>query len=155
MIIRLYALSADRSLQVLPVECNWDYLRGGLAIGVEFSLPTAHVIRILNQLLECREKPSIIRCLLYEAMLLRTTVSHEFVCWVIEHSIRVECIQPDKSQDNAYIERYNETVSYNWMSKHLFDRLEQVQNYATRSLLRCNYKGPDQTNRGKPPLRTT
>ncbi len=79
-------------------------------------------------------------------------ISHEFVRWATEHDIRIEYIQPGKPQQNAYIERYNRTMRYSWVSKHLFDTLEQVQNYATQWLWRYNHERPHQANGGKPPL---
>ena len=66
--------------------------------------------------------------------------------------IRIEYIQPGKPQQNAYIERYNRTMRYSWVSKHLFDTLEQVQDYATQWLWRYNHERPHQANGGKPPL---
>lgn len=124
-----------------------DYRREGLAIEVGFSLPTIRVIRTLNQLLEYREKPSVIRCDNGPEFM-----SHKFVRWVTEHDIRIEYIQPGKPQQNAYIERDNRTMRYSWVSKHLFETLEQVQAYATQWLWHYNYKRPHQANGGKPPL---
>ncbi|OAT75382.1 hypothetical protein A9B99_16115 [Mangrovibacter phragmitis] len=37
-------------------------------------------------------------------------------------------------EQHAYIERHNRTMRYSWVSKHLFDTLEEVQNYATKWL---------------------
>ncbi|WP_141112733.1 integrase core domain-containing protein, partial [Acinetobacter baumannii] len=54
---------------------------------------------------------------------------------------------------NAYIERYNRTIRYSWLSKHLFDTLEEVQDYATNWLWHYNHERPHQANKGKPPLR--
>lgn len=48
-------------------------------------------------------------------------ISHEFVRWLTEQGIHIEYIQPGKPQQNAYIERYNRTIRYSWLSKHLFD----------------------------------
>lgn len=53
-----------------------DYRREGLAIEVGFSLPAMRVIRTLNQLLEYREKPLVIRCDNGPEF-----ISHEFVRW--------------------------------------------------------------------------
>ncbi len=39
-----------------------DYNREGLTIDVDFSLPSARVIRALNQVIEWRGKPLAIRC---------------------------------------------------------------------------------------------
>lgn len=129
-----------------------DYRREGLAIEVGFSLPAMRVIRTLNQLLEYREKPLVIRCDNGPEF-----ISHEFVRWATEQGIRIEYIQPGKPQQNAYVERYNRTIRYSWLSKHLFDTLDEVQDYATNScvavLLRhYNHERPHQANTGKPPL---
>lgn len=46
--------------------------------------------------------------------------------------IRIEHIQPDKPQQNAYVERYNRTVRCAWLAMTLFDTVEQVQDKVTR-----------------------
>ncbi|MCU4366622.1 transposase, partial [Acinetobacter variabilis] len=43
---------------------------------------------------------------------------------------------------NAYIERYNRTIHYTWLSKYLFDILEEVQDYATIWLWHYNHERP-------------
>jgi putative transposase len=106
-----------------------DYRREGLAIEVGFSLPSIRVIQVQNQLLEWRDKPAVIRC---DNGL--EFISHEFVNWAESRGIRIEYIQPGNPQQNAYIERHNRTIRYSWVSKLLFDSLEQVQNYATNWL---------------------
>ena len=88
-----------------------DYRREGLAIEAGFSLPTIRVIRTLNQLLEWREKPLVIRCDNGPEF-----ISYEFVRWATEQGIRIEYIQPGKPQQNAYIERFNRTIRYSWLS---------------------------------------
>ena len=42
----------------------------------------------------------------------------------------------------AYVERYNRTVRYDWLSQYLFDSIEEVQGYATRWLWTCNNERP-------------
>ncbi|WKD50518.1 IS3 family transposase [Microbulbifer spongiae] len=124
-----------------------DYRREGLAIEAGFSLPTIRVTRALNQLLEWRGKPSTIRCDNGPEF-----ISHEFVAWAKKRRIRIEYIQPGKPQQNAYIERANRTIRYSWLSKHLFDSLEEVQDYATEWLWFYNHRRPHKANGGKPPL---
>lgn len=138
-------LSDGRSYRLLNVID--DYRREGLVIEAGFSLPALRVIRTLNQLLEWRDKPLVIRCDNGPEF-----ISHEFVRWAAEHGIRIEYIQQGKPQQNAYIERYNRTMRYSWVSKHLFDTLEQVQDYATQWLWHYNHERPHQANGGKPPL---
>ena len=51
--------------------------------------------------------------------------------------------QPGKPQQNAYIERYNRTVRYDWLAQYLFDSTEEVQDYATRWLWYYNHERPN------------
>jgi putative transposase len=124
-----------------------DFRREGLAIEAGFSLPTIRVIRILNQLLEWRSTPTMIRCDNGPEF-----ISQEFIEWANKKGIRIEYIQPGKPQQNAYIERANRTIRYSWVSKHLFDTLEEVQDYATKWLWFYNNERPHKANNGKPPL---
>lgn len=124
-----------------------DYRREGLVIEAGFSLPSIRVIRTLSQLIEWRGKPSVIRCDNGPEF-----ISHEFTNWAKKHSIRIEYIQPGKPQQNAYIERHNRTIRYSWVSKHLFETLEEVQDYATRWLWFYNHERPHKANGGRPPL---
>lgn len=138
-------LSDGRSYRLLNVID--DYRREGLAIEAGFSLPSMRVLRCLNQLLEWREKPLVIRCDNGPEF-----ISHEFTQWTKKHGIRIDYIQPGKPQQNAYIERHNRTIRYSWVSKHLFDSLEEVQDYATQWLWFYNHQRPHKANGGKPPL---
>lgn len=52
--------------------------------------------------------------------------------WAEQREIDIEFIQPSKPQQNTYIERYNRTVRYHWLNHHLFNSIDQVQDYATR-----------------------
>ncbi|WP_164673439.1 integrase core domain-containing protein, partial [Xanthomonas citri] len=57
--------------------------------------------------------------------------------------IRVEHIQPGKPQQNAYVERYNRTIRYDWLAQTLFDTINQVQDKATRWLWTYNHERPN------------
>ena len=138
-------LSDGRSFRLFNVID--DYRREGLAIEAGFSLPTIRVIRVLNQLLEWRETPTVIRCDNGPEF-----ISHEFTAWAKQRGIRIEYIQPGKPQQNAYIERANRTIRYSWLSKNLFDTLEEIQDYATEWLWFYNHERPHKANGGKPPL---
>lgn len=80
-----------------------DYRREGLVIEAGFSLPALRVIRTLNQLLEWRDKPLVIRCDNGPEF-----ISHEFACWAVEHGIRIEYIQLCKSHNKMLIS--NDTI---------------------------------------------
>ena len=115
-----------------------DFNREGLAIDVDFSLPAARVMRSLDQVIEWRGKPKQIRCdngPEYISALLTT--------WAEQRDIRLIFIQPGKPQQNAYIERYNRTVRYDWLGQYLFDSIAEVQDHATRWLWTYNNERPN------------
>ena len=72
--------------------------------------------------------------------------------WAGRNKIRLEFIQPRKPQQNAYIERYNRTVRYEWLSQHLFESIEQVQRFATRWLWMYNHERPNMGLGGITPM---
>ena len=129
-------LSDGRSYRLLNVID--DFNRGGLGIEVDFSLPTERVIRTLEQIIEWRGKPRSIRCDNGPEY-----ISGKLGIWAEKHDIKLTFIQPGKPHQNAYIERYNRTVRYDWLAQYLFDSIENVQNYATRWLWHYNTERPD------------
>lgn len=66
-----------------------------------------------------------------------------FIAWAERQGIRLEHIQPGKPQQNAYIERYNRTVRYDWLSHYLFESIEEVQNHATDWMWSYNHERPN------------
>jgi len=103
-----------------------DFNREGLAIEADMSLPATRVIRTLNQHIEWRGKPAAIRCDNGPEY-----ISGALQAWAKKRGINLDYIQPGKPQQNAYIERYNRTVRYDWLAQHLFTSIAQVQDYAT------------------------
>jgi putative transposase len=63
--------------------------------------------------------------------------------WAAEKQIRIEYIQPGKPQQNAYVERFDRTVRYDWLAQYLFDSIAQVQDAATRWLWTYNQERPN------------
>ncbi len=124
-----------------------DYNREGLGIEVDFSLPVQRVIRALDQLIEWRGKPSAIRCDNGPEY-----CSSELTQWSERNNIRLEFIQPGNPQQNAYIERYNRTVRYDWLGQHLFESIAQVQQFATRWLWTYNHERPNMGLGGITPM---
>ena len=115
-----------------------DFNREGLGIEVDFSLPAERVIRSLEQIIEWRGQPQALRCDNGPEY-----ISGALQTWANNRGIRVEYIQPGNPQQNAYIERYNRTVRYDWLSQYLFDSIEEVQDFATRWLWTYNYERPN------------
>ena len=99
-----------------------DYNREGIGIEVDLSLPAMRVIRSLEQIIEWRGQPSVIRCDNGPEY-----ISSALLTWAEQRGIRLEHIQPGKPQQNAYVERYNRTVRYDWLAQTLFGSIDEVQ----------------------------
>ena len=94
---------------------------------VDFSLPSERVIRELKQIISRQGKPEVIRCdncPEYTSAVIQTSAQ--------EMRIRLEYIQPGNPQQNAYVERFNRTARYNWLSQYSWSDLAQVQDFATK-----------------------
>ena len=137
-------LADGRSIRLFNVID--DYNREGLGIEVDFSLPTVRVIRTLDNIIEWRGKPMAIRCDNGPEF-----VSTHLIAWAEQRGIRIEYIQPGQPQQNAYVERYNRTVRYDWLAHHLFDTVDEVQDFATRWLWTYNYERPNMALGGSTP----
>lgn len=138
-------LSDGRSFRLLNVID--DFNREGLGIEVDFSLPAGRVIRALNQIIEWRGKPAQIRCDNGPEY-----ISGKLAEWASQQSIKLDFIQPGNPQQNAYVERYNRTVRYDWLSQYLFDSIEEVQEHATCWLWTYNNERPNMANNGLTPI---
>ena len=101
-----------------------DYNREGLAIDVDLSMPSARVIRSLEQVIEWRGKPSAIRCDNGPEY-----ISNELVTWANNHHITLLYIQPGKPTQNAYVERFNRTVRHEWLNMHMFESVAQPKSW--------------------------
>lgn len=123
-----------------------DFNREGLGIEVDFSLPSERVKRALDNIIEWRGKPKQIRCDNGPEY-----ISEVLKSWSQENRIHLAFIQPGKPQQNAYVERYNRTVRYAWLSQHLFSSISEVQEYATRWLWSYNHERPNMALGGKTP----
>lgn len=87
---------------------------------------TARVIRALDRIIEWRGPPCTIRC---DSG--RKYVSDLLATWAEKRGIGLLFIQPGKPQQNAYVERYNQTVMDDWLNQYLLKTIGQVQEAAT------------------------
>ena len=113
-------LQYGRSFRTLNVidESN----REALAIEIDISLPSARVIRVLEQLEEI--------CGLQEAIRLDNGSEYSsatFTQWAASKQIELMFIQPGKPQQNAFIERFNRTYRHEVLNAYLFESLEDIR----------------------------
>lgn len=129
-------LADGRSIRVLNVID--DFNREALGIEIDFSLPSERVVRTLKQIIGWRGRPLAIRCDNGPEYL-----STALTQWATRWGIKLEYIQPGKPQQNAYVERFNRTVRYEWLSQHHWDNLDQVQKVATQWMWFYNHERPN------------
>ena len=115
-----------------------DFNREALGIEVDFSFPSERVIRSLDQIIEWRGKPKVLRCDNGPEYISATLIE-----WANRKGIRMEYIQPGKPQQNAYVERFNRTVRYEWLAQYCFDAITEVQDFATRWIWNYNHERPN------------
>jgi len=70
-------------------------------------------------------------------------VTSSVIEWAETQGIQIEYIQPGKPQQNAYVERFNRTVRYEWLAQYEFESLRQVQDYATEWMWNYNHERPN------------
>lgn len=79
-------------------------------------MPSERVIRELKQIISWRGKQQVIRC---EDLGFCHNgpeyISSAIQNWATEWGIRLEYIQLGNPQQNAYVERFNRTVRYEWL----------------------------------------
>jgi putative transposase len=138
------ALSNGRAFRTLNVID--DYNREALWIEVDTSLPAERVVRVLEQLLLWRGKPTHIRMDNGPEL-----ISQRLERWAHDQSIQLLHIQPGKPAQNAYIERFNRTFREDVLDAYLFDDLEEVRSITEHWLEDYNTIRPHEALQGLPP----
>ena len=132
---------AFRTLNVLD-----DFNREALRIEVDTSLPAERVVRVLEQLLSEREKPTCIRMDNGPEL-----ISQRLESWAEEKHIELLHIQPGKPAQNAYIERFNRTYREEVLDAYLFGDLQEVRLITESWLEEYNTIRPHEALQGLPP----
>ena len=70
----------------------------------------------------------------------------------LTRNIRIDFIEPGNPQQNAYVELYNRTVRYDWLAHHLFDSVDEVQQFAIEWLWTYNNERPNMAIGGITPI---
>ena len=69
--------------------------------------------------------------------------SEAFIEWAKEMDIELLFIQPGKPNQNAFVERFNRTVRYEWPSQYYWNELAEVQDFATKWMWSYNHDRPN------------
>ena len=105
-------------------------VREALDIVPDTSIPSARVVRVLDQLREMRGVPGAIRCDNGPEL-----IGQPFVDWCEKHAIEIRYIQPGKPDQNAFIERFNRSYREEVLNAYVFETLQDVRE-VTRAWLR-------------------
>lgn len=124
-----------------------DYNREALITEIDFSLSSLRVIRVLNQLIECRGKPFAIRCDNGPEY-----ISNNLKQWAKTNDIELWYIQPGNPQQNGYVERFNRTMRYELLNQCLFESIEQVKQQSEKWIWMYNNVRPHMSLGGVPPV---
>ncbi|AKC80628.1 transposase [Xanthomonas arboricola] len=127
---------------------NDDFNRESMKIEIDTSLPSARVIRALDELFELRGAPRR----------LRLDNGPEFISaalrqWAQQHGVTLIHIQPGKPTQNAYIERFNRTFRTEVLDRFVFTTLDEVRRMAEDWRHRYNHPRPHRSLGGLPPIR--
>ena len=121
--------------------------REGLAIEIGTSIPSARVVRVMEQLIDLHGRPSSVRLDNGPELTAET-----FVDWCQRHNIELRYIQPGKPDQNAYIERFNRSDREEVLSAYVFESIEQVRLLTDDWLRTYNEERPHDSLGRVPPL---
>lgn len=123
-----------------------DFNRESLAIEVDTSLPALRVIRVLERLIESREKPKVIRVDNGPEF-----ISEKLHQWCEQHQIRLQFIQPGKPVQNAFVERNNGSLRKELLDAYLFYSLNEVREMSQEWRQDYNHERPHEALGFVPP----
>ena len=117
-----------------------DFNREALGITIGTSLPAARIVRALDQLLEIRGRPHV----------LRSDNGPEFISealarWAHRHGVELRFIQPGKPMQNGYLERFNRTYREEVLNCYVFETLGEVRRMTEEWLVRYNEQRPHES----------
>jgi putative transposase len=121
--------------------------REALAIEIGTSIPSARVIRVLDELVRLYGRPARVRVDNGPEL-----VAEAFVEWCTAQRIGLGYIQPGKPDQNAFIERFNRTYREEVLDTHLFESLDQVRAITEAWLAIYNTERPHDSLGQVPPL---
>lgn len=138
------ALIDGRTFRVFTVID--DATRLALATVVDLALPSARVIRELDQLCEVYGPPRAIRSDNGPEFL-----AHNVQMWAQRRGIEWRFIQPGKPAQNAIVERFNGTLRREALAASLFPSVAEAQRLIDEMRHAYNTKRPHSSLGGKTP----
>lgn len=123
-----------------------DFNRESLAVEVDTSLPALRIIRVLERLIDFRQKPETIRVDNGPEF-----ISEKLHQWCEEHNIHLQFIQPGKPMQNGFVERNNGSLRKELLDAYLFYSLHEVRTMAEEWQIDYNLERPHESLGNVPP----
>lgn len=124
-----------------------DYNREVLLIEPNTSIPSAKLVRSLNELIHLRGIPSKIRVDNGPEF-----ISATFDTWCKEKEIQLVHIQPGEPTQNAFIERFNGTFRRDVLNAYIFKSVPEIKEIVNHWMHDYNYKRPHKALNNKTPI---
>lgn len=114
-----------------------DFNREALAIEIDFSLPAARVVRVLERVIAWRGYPAK----------LRMDNGPEFISaalsdWAERHNIKLDFIEPGTPTQNSFVERFNRTYREEILNMYAFRNLSEVREITEKWMPEYNEERP-------------
>jgi putative transposase len=138
----LYDGRPFRTLNVID-EGNREALR----VECGTSIPSARLLRAMNQLIEVYGIPKAIRLDNGPEM-----TSEAFIEWAKEKGIELLFIQPGKPNQNAFVERFNRSFREEVLDANLFNSISEAQEAADDWVIDYNEFRPHDSLGDKTPM---
>ena len=139
------ALYGGRKIRILNVIDEGN--REALAIEPATSIPSARVIRVLEELVLVHGKPAALRVDNGPEL-----TSETFAEWCGGHGIDIRYIQPGKPDQNAFIERFNRSYRDGVLDAYVFGSIDEVRRASEEWLEDYNCERPHDSLGRVPPL---
>jgi putative transposase len=114
-----------------------DCSREALAIEIDTSLSSKRVIRTLEQVIDWRGKPKVIRVDNGPEY-----TAKDFEWWCRERQITIQFIQPGRPMQNGFIERFNGTYRKEILDAYVFFELSEVRALTAQWMEEYNTRRP-------------
>jgi putative transposase len=114
-----------------------DFNRQVLWIETDYGLPALRVIRVLEQLKASRGLPKMIRVDNGPEL-----ISTKLDLWCRENNVTLAFIQPGEPTQNAYIERFNQTLRKDVLNAYVFRTLPELRQKLDEFQLDYNFNRP-------------
>ncbi len=99
-----------------------DFNREALAIEIDLNIPAQRVVRVLDRIVVNRGYPLMMRMDNGPELVLLALAQ-----WAEEHGVLLEFINPGKTTQNAFIERFNRTYRTEILDFYLFRTLNEAR----------------------------